>query len=936
MLKCSTFLCVVGLGMAGTCGARAQAEFGLSEKGLVVEAGAMGRFTMEPPVFNKKNGAEKPVFEMKSDTLAEARYSSGTILTLQLREGRADFHYTNAPAEGSSFKFSMLIPISFNQGGRYAFDTAEPKPLPEEKGAQFVQHGNAHSFTIIDPVGQGFTFVNPGGYQGLQDNRNFGWAIFDYQYQQDTGGKSEGFFSFSLKPLAASAATPAAGNAGVPKTMVDRFGQSTLKDYSWKVTTEDQLKEDYRKQTAEAAAYTPNPALDVYGGLVGSGEKYKLKKTGFFHTEQVDGRHVLVDPEGNLFFQLGVCGIASTDDFTLVKGREKIYEWIPDANDPIYLSAWREGRPDWGIFSFYIANWIRKFGKPFTLDEWTDQVVQRLRLWGFNSGGAFSRNTSSMKEAKFPTVAHLNLGKGGGIEVLPEKLGASEVMDPFHPGTEQALEVRFAKGVAEKASDPLIIGYFLSNEPHWEELPKKLPTYKASKVAAKGRLVQMLKEKYQSVAKFNQAWEPAKPFADFESMNEESLFVRTRQGAADMQEFYELYLETFFSMVQRVFRKYDSNHLLIGSRFTPGTANNETAMRISGKYTDVVSINYYTYGIDQAFLARASEWSGNKPVILSEWFYSAADTGLASGKVRNQEERALAYRNYLEQSAVLPSVVGLQWFIYTDQSITGRFFEGFHGEGNNTGLVDVTDRPYEPLIAAARLSNARVYDIMMGKEKPFSFDDPRFNGRGGKSNKEVAAPKALPGLTMDGSTTNWPGRPAEPIDSSRLVNGTPNPKLRGDFRLCWDEQNLYFLIQVKDPTPGMNTHKEGSLWMADGVELFVGGDTTKSGSMLFSDRQILLGAGARPEVHVIDHVEASKLCPVVLIPEVGGDGYTLAVTLPWKVLGIEPKSGTELLFDVAIDNSNDGRQREQQLTWNGTGENSKDRGVWGRLKLVEN
>ncbi|TXI89366.1 MAG: hypothetical protein E6Q40_02380, partial [Cupriavidus sp.] len=176
----------------------------------------------------------------------------------------------------------------------------------------------------------------------------------------------------------------------------------------------------------------------------------------------------------------------------------------------------------------------------------------------------------------------------------------------------------------------------------------------------------------------------------------------------------------------------------------------------------------------------------------------------------------------------------------------------------------------------------------------------------------------------------------EPIDSSRLVNGTPNPKLRGDFRLCWDERNLYFLIQVKDPTPGMNTHKEGGLWMADGVEIFVGGDTTKTGSMIFSDRQILLGAGARPEVHVIDHAEDSKLCPVVLIPEVGGDGYTLAVTLPWKVLGIEPKPGMELLFDVAVDNSSDGGQREQQLAWNGTGENSKDRGAWGRLKLVEN
>jgi len=202
--------------------------------------------------------------------------------------------------------------------------------------------------------------------------------------------------------------------------------------------------------------------------------------------------------------------------------------------------------------------------------------------------------------------------------------------------------------------------------------------------------------------------------------------------------------------------------------------------------------------------------------------------------------------------------------------------------------------------------------------------------------REVSAPRALPEMKMNDSTANWPGRPAEPIEPSRLAMGNPNEKLRGDFRLCWDDKNLYFLIQVKDPTPGFNTRSGDRLWNGDGVELFIGQNLQAPGSLRFDDRQVLLGAGKEAKIHIIDHPEDSVQCPVVLVPEVGGDGYTLAVTLPWSVLGIEPKSGKELLFDVAIDNSDDGEARHQQLIWNGNAGSSKNRETWGRIRLIDN
>lgn len=911
--------------------------FSVSEKGLRITAGPMGSFGIEAPTVRTAKGEEKAVFTATGENTGTYQYASGMLLDCKADGEKVNFHFTKGTPDAKSLKFAMLIPMSFNQGGRYAFDSTPLAPLPFDKGGQFVRKGNARTFTVVDPSNQGFTLTSPGGYTELQDNRTFGWAVFGYHYYFDINGKAEGYFSFSVKPYVA--ATPAEAEKQAPRQfLADRFGQNARKDYPGKVKTEDELRADGVRQLEEMASFKPDPKLDSFGGLLGTGEQFGLKKTGYFHLAKVGARDVLVSPDGNLFFQLGVCGIARTDDDTTVKGREHVYEWLPPT-DGDYTAAWRDNNPGAGVMSFYVTNLIRKFGKPYSFEDWTGQVVQRLRSWGFNSAGAFSRYTDTMRKLNFPYVSFLPLGKGDGVQVLPDKIGAAEILDPFVPGTEEALERRFAKGVAAKADDPLLIGYFLGNEQHFEILPKLIPTYKASQVAAKRRLVQMLEEKYRTIAAFNAAWNPATPYASFEALGDAPLFIRTDAANADMQAFYRLYLETYYAMVRRVFKKADPNHLLIGSRWTPGTANNKDAVEIGGKYIDIVSINYYGYIIEESFLNKVHEWSGGRPMIFSEWYYATTTHGLgAMVELRDEKERGMAFRNYVEQSAALPYVVGTQWFIYTDQALTGRFFEGFHGEGNNTGLVDVTDRPYPELIEAAKLTHRRIYDVMLGKEKAFVFDDPRFDGKSKRnSSKTIQIPKALPGMKLDGTTSNWPGRPAEPIESSRLVLGAPNPDLRGDFRLCWDEKNLYLNVQIKDKTPLQNQKTADKLWSADGVELFIGAAALdQGGNMIFSDRQILLGGSENPKIHIVDHPEDAAQCRLLAIKDVSGDGYVLQAAIPWKVLGIEPKAGTEMLFDVMIDNSDDGNFRKQQLAWNGSAQNSSDRGSWGRARISDN
>lgn len=752
----------------------------------------------------------------------------------------------------------------------------------------------------------------------------------------------------SLPPLQAQPAIEASGNRSGTKSKpgdqtaavsprVDRFGQSWPMKYAGKIRSESELRAAVSAEETWLASLTPG-VFDPWGGLPGSREKYNLSATGFFHVAKAGGREVLVTPGGNVFFQLGVCGLMPLDDFTYVEGRESDYDEIPPRTGD-FASAWFPGKP--GVVSFYLVNWIRKYGRPFNLETWTAQAIHRLRAWGFNSGGAWSPPTQTGVRKKFPYARMLPLDTSPALVELP---GTHGLFDPFAEGVAEAVDRIFAERLAPEKNNPLLIGYFLGNEQLFENIPKLVPTLKSNS-AAKRRLIQFLREKYAGdIAAFKAGWAVASPMLSFDAFGDIVLPVTTTQAAGDMKTFTDLLVDTYYRITTEAFRRYDPNHLLLGSRWQPGTANNEALVRIAARYIDVISINYYTYAIEQPFLDRLHAWSPGRPMLLSEWYYGCTDEGLGGGKeVASQHERGLAYRNYVENTAVLPYVVGHEWFIYLDQPITGRFLPGsrrkYDGEGNNTGLVNGVDQPYRDFITEAAKTNARIYELMFGHTPPFRFDDPRFAVRAqGGAGKVVNIPQAETTMKIDGVMDDWPGRPGEPVTGRDLVLGGNAGNLSADFRLCWDERNLYLFVQVHDITPAVNRNPATSLWRGDSIELFIGSETAGgTGAPHLADRHMLFAAttdGPSPF-----HVEDAAIQPTLrftVIKNVAGDGYAVEAAIPWNALSIEPAGGREFHFDLGLNDSADGTKRDRQLMWNGTARNSSDRGAWGHARLISN
>jgi len=897
----------------------------LSEKGVELACGSMGAFNLAFPQLDLgDNKKHEPVETRVEGASATLTYEGGGMITVSAASGKISLTFNAMPAAVKAFFVEMLIAPNYSEGGSWRIDGSTCE-FPKDKPAKpHLFQGHARSFDLANINNKRLSFALPEyTYVQLQDNREWGWNTFWVQFKVP--------YLPDRKTIDIAVAMDTSASQRV--ILVDRFGQTTQRDFPGKVKDEAELKQDTETIVVTIASLDL-PSRNRFGGLAGSGARLGLKKTGFFHVEQkrLGGRDVwvLADPDGDAFFHLGVCTFGPGEDYTTVEKREDVFDWLPPHDGP-FASAWHPEKY-WNprAVSFYKANVIRKYGA-YDDEAHTARLVDRVRQVGFNSVGAFSGASPAFGQKGFPRVSSLPLSTWTLGASVP---GVRGVFDPFDQKNLAKMDTLFSQSVAEKAGDPLLIGYFLDNEQGFEDIPRAIPAL-PGKHACKRELVAQLQARYKEIAAFNAAW--GLDAASFEALADRGLPLTTQAAFADMQAYTEHFLEAYYGAVSKTFRKVDKNHMLLGNRWQPGTANSETLCRVAGKYMDVISINYYACGIDAAFIRRLYEWTGQKPQIWSEFYFTAtkeSNVAPSNNDMPTQQERGLAYRHYVEGAAALGFVVGVEWFTLLDQAVTGRFFEGLNGERANTGLFNVADRPYRDLFAEMAKTHAAIYDVWLNGKAPFLLDNPRFSGKAGNGTRKVSAGRPTAPMVIDGQLAGWPGRPPERIGADRLAAGRETGGVEAAFKLSWDDKNLYLLANVTDPTPMLNEQKPDHLWNADGLELFIGGEKIdQGGPLLFTDLQVLLGAGKNSQTFVANQ-PAQPSIETSVSPTVDGKGYTLEAAIPWAALAIIPKEGMELLFDIAVNNSTDGKQRSSQLVWCGGPRDSSDRSAWGRLTLV--
>jgi hypothetical protein len=503
---------------------------------------------------------------------------------------------------------------------------------------------------------------------------------------------------FCLTPVAWSVDEPPRLSKPVlPKgPLVDEFGQSRIHDWPGRTRTTEELTRRIQGQLAAAPKHAWPAAFSRWGGWR---QRKLAKASGFFTVRKEGDRWWLVDPDGFAFWSAGVdCVRVDTD--ARVDGIEPALTTMPDAGA-------QRPRGRGRYVNFLAANLIRALGAEGWRDKWAAIALGELRRLRFNTVGNWSEWEYAAK-AGFPYVRPMSF--------TAPKCGMvyRDFPDVWHPAFPEDAAA-YASQLESTRSDPAFIGYFLMNEPTWafsSELPAAGMLYNTETCYTRNELASFLAVKYGGDAGLAAAWKMPATLSAVRQGRWKGRF--TKEATEDLREFSVRMVERYFGTLSQACKKADPNHLNLGMRWAGVPP--EWAVR-GMKHFDVFSLNCYMDKLPFDRAQRIHEML-QMPVMVGEWHFGALDVGLPAtgiGHLRNQAERAKAYRVYLEDAAANPYCVGVHWFTLYDQSALGRF----DGECYNIGFLDVCNRPYPEMSEAAIVSHERMYEVAAGKIKPY-------------------------------------------------------------------------------------------------------------------------------------------------------------------------------------------------------------------------
>jgi hypothetical protein len=392
--------------------------------------------------------------------------------------------------------------------------------------------------------------------------------------------------------------------------------------------------------------------LDIYGGSLNT----KSKATGFFRVEKINGRFWFIDPLGNSFLNTAINGIRP--------GTSK--STLNSLND--------------------------NFGN---LNNWIMDVVKNIKNFGFNSAGSWSDvNTINAynKSTKAPLVYCTQLSILGTFKkdnkIKNENKDYPILAYIFNPSFTDHCVNKILEN-KDKFNDPNLLGHFSDNElPFQDNLIKDFIEINDESDAAYLFASNYIKEKNLDISKISKD---------------------------DQEIFSGLIAVKYFQTVSNVLKKYDPNHLYIGSRLHSSAKNNVSVLSAAEKYLDVISINYYGHW---SLRPKENELWGKlqKPFIITEFYTKGEDTKMdnvsgAGWIVPTQQDRGIHYQNFLLSFLPNKNFIGLHWFRYQDNDPKDTSADPSNLDSNK-GIVNVNYEWYLPLVNAMSQINNRKYRLI--------------------------------------------------------------------------------------------------------------------------------------------------------------------------------------------------------------------------------
>lgn len=405
------------------------------------------------------------------------------------------------------------------------------------------------------------------------------------------------------------------------------------------------------------------PKLSRYGGFK-NGKRYTA--TGFYYTKCIDGRWWFIDPEGYLFYNMGVSTILPGDSDAENAGRNKVYG---------------------------------------SYEKWASGTTEELKELGFNTAGGWSDidRLSKVKEPMAQSCIMYFLKTYMGRLGLDNSSSGSTTfsngaLNVFDPDFETFCDEWAKENMPKYKDNPNLIGWLSDNElPATESL---LDIYLNLDVTD-------VKNAYS----YATAWEWLRTRTGKQTPDTEDITDELRE------DFRDFVYDRYFSVISKAIKKYDPNHLYMGCRFTNEGYASKGIMAAAGRYCDVITVNYYgAWTPEDQFADRWKQWSGDTPFMVTEWYAMAYDSGLAcnSGagfRVPTQADRGNFYQNYALGLMETKNCVGFDWFKYMDNDPDAMFRDSSNKDGNK-GIYSLEFKQYPELTGRMKEINQNAYDLI--------------------------------------------------------------------------------------------------------------------------------------------------------------------------------------------------------------------------------
>lgn len=409
-----------------------------------------------------------------------------------------------------------------------------------------------------------------------------------------------------------------------------------------------------------------------------------------YRTEQRDGRWMLINPEGEPFFSLGV---------------NCVINQVKDQCDFMQVDLVDKYGGD--------RDWLKRFAA---------SKKEQIQSYGFNTLAAWHEKT--YWGDGFPKTVEVRLSQFANKVNTDWGLGFPDVFDKSFPASVHKVltDCFYEKGEA-LLNDRGLIGYYTDNELHWwgnaghwgsndpgdgvnmtnlvNDFIKQPPH-----VAGKQAWVQHLRDKYQTIECLNEAWDSE--YIEFEDLLHLAVYrAKAEVLEEDKLQFLRLIAETYFNTTSSLLKQYDPHRLNLGCRMV-GTSTPEVVFDVMKDYVDLISLNFYSFDLPNRWLAHISRMT-NKPMMITEFSICAGSSagfplstnGARAVIVRDQQRRAEAYDRFVREAAALPFMVGLHWFALYD-------YGNPQGLIGNYGLLSLKDEPWEQFVEGVKQTNEQI------------------------------------------------------------------------------------------------------------------------------------------------------------------------------------------------------------------------------------